>query len=262
MQWPPILPYPAYLVAFTKPPESAPSRCCSMHSCRITSESQRDQKTALKPPVLGQATDLATDRKLSQGTPVFDSVRGAASSRTRRAQTGTYLLDGSWHSVRQRMAVRGLQRASTAGFHRNRRNALTLLCTHTHLSVIWAGCSGVSKAPGVPPFRFLAYKAAGQVLSYLFVFMMCTLCVQAAQCPERSPEWLKGHCVQSWGLLRLHRFTWRGKQRQSVGCHQTLLPTGVPSGHTHLVLVYAKLVGVIDVFGCNASARFPLHGAV
>jgi hypothetical protein len=135
-------------------------------------------------------------------------------------------------------------------------------CAHTHLSVIWAGCSGVSKTPGVPPLRFLAYTAAGQVLSYLFVFMMCTLCVQAAVCQERSPEWLKGHCVQSWGLLRLHRFTWRGRQRQSVGCHQTLLPTGVPSGHTHLVLVYAKLVGVIDVFGCNASARFPLHGAV
>lgn len=78
----------------------------------------KTEKVALAPRVLDQTTNIATDRKLSQGTPACGSERGAASSRTRRAQMGICPLDGSWHSAYDSPAVRYKVGAPTAGFHR------------------------------------------------------------------------------------------------------------------------------------------------
>ena len=52
-----------------------------------------------------------------------------------------------------------------------------------------------------------------------------------------------------------------GEAHQSAGCPQNPVcsATGVPSGRSHLVLVDAELVGVIDFFGGDASCSLAIH---
>lgn len=60
---------------------------------------------------------------------------------------------------------------------------------------------------------------------------------------QRSPEWLKGHCVQSWGLLREHLLT--------CACPQVSFSPRATTKHTGVLsdlqlTLYEKIRNVFD----------------